>query len=312
MSKDPLFTVFTPTYNRAHTIDRVFNSLRVQTLRDFEWLVVDDGSTDGTAELIAAWQNVADFPIRYFRQANAGKHVAHNLAVREARGQFFAPIDSDDALSPNTLQRVHENWNEIPISERSGFCGIWGLCRDQHGAIVGDLYPTNPFDTHLPEVTYVRRIGGEKWAVVRTDVLRQFPFPEIERTHFIPEAMLWLEIAKSYKIRCVNEALRIYYVGDDKTGATLSDKAGLKDSAAGRLCYYVWLLNNNLEYFRYSPAPFLKAAVMLPIVAHLSGRALRDVLGSLKTLQGRALVCLALPFSALLQLFDGTPAKKTT
>jgi glycosyltransferase involved in cell wall biosynthesis len=300
MSNDPLFTVFTPTYNRAHTIDRVFDSLRVQTLRDFEWLVVDDGSTDGTAELIAAWQKIADFPIRYFSQARSGKHIAHNLAVRDARGQFFAPIDSDDALLPDTLESVSIAWNEIPVSERSGFCGIWGLCRDQHGAIVGDSYPTSPYDAYLPEVTYVRRIGGEKWAVVRTDVLRQFPFPEIGRTYFIPEAMLWLEIAKSYKIRCVNEALRIYYIDDGKTGATLSNKAALKDSAPGRLCYYVWLLNNNLEYFRYSPAPFLKAAVMLPIVAQLSGRALRDVLGSLKTLPAKALVCLALPFSALL------------
>jgi glycosyltransferase involved in cell wall biosynthesis len=311
MSDVPLFTVFTPTYNRAHTIDRVFDSLRMQTLRDFEWLVVDDGSTDGTEELIAEWKKVADFPIRYFSQARSGKHIAHNRAVREARGKFFAPIDSDDALLPDTLESVSIAWNDIPVSERSGFCGIWGLCRDQRGAIVGDSYPTSLYDAYLPEVTYVRRIGGEKWPVFRTDVLRRFPFPEIPHTRFVPEALVWLEIGRTYKTRFVNKILRIYYVDDDKTGATLSDKAGLKESAPGRLCYYVWLLNNNLEYFRYSPAPFLKAAVMLPIVARLSGRALRNVLGSLKTLPAKALVCLALPFSALLQLFDGITAKKT-
>src|SRR5215469_15182284 len=94
-SKVPLFTVFTATYNRAHTIHRVFNSLRAQTVRDFEWLVVDDGSTDNTAELIAAWSKLADFPIRYFKQENSGKHIARNLAVREARGSFFALLDSD-------------------------------------------------------------------------------------------------------------------------------------------------------------------------------------------------------------------------
>ncbi len=95
--RHPIFTVFTPTYNRAHTIHRAFDSLRAQTLRDFEWLVVDDGSTDNTSELIASWAKVADFPIRYFKQDHSGKHIAHNLAVREARGKFFLPLASDDA-----------------------------------------------------------------------------------------------------------------------------------------------------------------------------------------------------------------------
>jgi glycosyltransferase involved in cell wall biosynthesis len=300
----PLFTVFTPTYNRRHTLDRVFDSLRAQTLRDFEWLVVDDGSTDGTAELIGDWAKTAGFPIRFFPQPHSGKHIAHNLAVREARGQFFAPLDSDDALLPNTLEIVHRTWNEIPVSDRPGFCGIWGLCRDQHGANVGDRYPASPLDAHLPEVNYVLRIGGEKWPVLRTDVLRKFSFPEIPRTPFIPEAMLWLEMAKAYKIRCVNEVLRVYYVHDGRTGATLSDRAGLKDSAPGRLCYYVWLLNNNLQYFRHSPLPFLKAATMLSVVAWLSERSLRDVFGSLDKFPARALVCLAFPLSVLLYGFE--------
>jgi glycosyltransferase involved in cell wall biosynthesis len=300
----PLFTVFTPTYNRRHTLERVFDSLRAQTLRDFEWLVVDDGSTDGTPELIADWAKTAGFPIRFFRQLHSGKHIAHNLAVREARGQFFAPIDSDDALLPNTLDTVARTWNEIPVSDRPGFCGIWGLCRDQNGANVGDCYPTSPLDAHLPEVNYVLRIRGEKWPVLRTDVLRKFSFPEIPRTPFIPEAMLWLEMGKTYKIRCVNEVLRVYHVHDDRTGTTLSDRAGLKDSAPGRLCYYVWLLNNNLKYFRHSPLPFLKAAVMLPIVAWLSERPLRGVFASVDKFPARVLICIALPLSVLLYGFE--------
>src|SRR5260370_42664596 len=85
----PFFTVFTPTYNRAHTLHRVYDSLRAQTLRDFEWLVVDDGSTDDTPGLITQWTKATDFPIRYFKQGRSGKHFAHNLAVREARGKMF-------------------------------------------------------------------------------------------------------------------------------------------------------------------------------------------------------------------------------
>ncbi len=117
MSGAPLFTVFTPTYNRAHTLHRVFGSLCAQTLRDFEWLVVDDGSTDDTAALIAGWATAADFPIRYFRQDHSGKHIAHNLAVREARGQFFMSLNSDDACVPQALERIAYHWTTIPARD---------------------------------------------------------------------------------------------------------------------------------------------------------------------------------------------------
>jgi glycosyltransferase involved in cell wall biosynthesis len=91
----PMFTVFTPTYNRSHTLHRVYDSLHAQTYRNFEWLVIDDGSTDGTAEMIESWRRNADFPIRFFAQPHAGKHVAHNRALDEARGRFFIVLDSD-------------------------------------------------------------------------------------------------------------------------------------------------------------------------------------------------------------------------
>ena len=97
--------MFTATYNRAHTLHRVFDSLRAETVRGFEWLVVDDGSTDGTKALIAQWAAAADFPIRYFKQDRSGKHAAHNRAVAEACGQFFLPLDSDDAYPPRALER---------------------------------------------------------------------------------------------------------------------------------------------------------------------------------------------------------------
>ncbi len=100
MPDPPLFTIFTPTYNRAHTLHRVFDSLRAQTLRDFEWLLIDDGSIDGTEGLVAGWAQSADFPVRYLRQDHAGKHIARNRALGEARGHFFACLDSDDAFGP--------------------------------------------------------------------------------------------------------------------------------------------------------------------------------------------------------------------
>src|SRR5688572_23550113 len=104
------FTVFTPTHNRAHTLQRVYDSLRGQTFRDFEWLIVDDGSKDGTDRLAAAWARSADFEIRYRRQPNRGKHVAFNAGVRDARGELFLPLDSDDACVPRALERFIHHW----------------------------------------------------------------------------------------------------------------------------------------------------------------------------------------------------------
>ncbi len=133
---------------------------------------------------------------------------------------------------------------------------------------------------------------------MRTEVVRQYPFPEITGTHFVPEGLVWLDIAKTYKIRYVNEVLRIYYVDDHATGATLTKKKALSENAPGRLHYNIWLLNNDLEYFFYSPMPFLKAAVVLPIVAYASKQSLWTVLQSLNGLPAKALVLTALPIWA--------------
>ena len=155
MVDSALFTVFTPTYNRAHTLRRVYDSLCAQTLRDFEWIVIDDGSTDGTAELVANWVKAADFPVRFFRQEHSGKHIAHNLAMREARGKFFLPLDSDDACAPRALERMAYHWNTIPDSERALYSGVDGLCSDQNGEIIGDRFPSEPFDTTLDRKSVV-------------------------------------------------------------------------------------------------------------------------------------------------------------
>jgi glycosyltransferase involved in cell wall biosynthesis len=304
VSDAPLFTVFTPTYNRAHTLHRVYNGLCAQTLRDFEWLVVDDGSTDNTAKLIADWADAADFPIRYLKQEHSGKHIAHNLAVREARGQFFLPLDSDDACAPAALERMAYHWKTIPDSDEGLYSGIDGLCSDQHGDIVGDRFPSDPFDTTLRERRYVHRIRGEKWGSTLTEIVRQFPFPELPGAQFTPEGSVWLEIAKTYKIRCVNEVFRIYYVDDVPTGATLSKRRRFDDDAPGHLHYYLWLLNNDLGYFFHSPGPFVKAAVMLPIAAHFAGQTLGSALKSLHKVQAKILVLLGLPISYLLFAVD--------
>lgn len=295
------FAIFTPTYNRAHTLARVFDSLRAQTFRDFEWLVVDDGSTDNTQELVASWSTNADFPVRYLRQEKSGKHVAHNLAVREARAEFFIVLDSDDALETRALERLHDIWQEIPAARRAGFCAMGGLSRNQHGKIVGDFFPATPFDVSFRERFFEFRIRGEKGIAWQLDVLRRYPFPEIAGTNFVPEGVIWLQTANKHKIRFVNEVFRIYYTEDKSTGTTLSSRSNIAAGARGRLYYYAWLLNNEMEHFFRAPMPFIKAAAMLPVVARYAGQSLQDVWRELKGWRPRFLVLATYPLSLILR-----------
>ncbi len=157
-----VFTVFTATFNRARVLHRVYDSLRTQTFRDFEWLVVDDGSTDGTGALVEAWRAEANFPIRYRYQENRGKHVACNRAVAEARGRFFLTLDSDDACVPQALARLNRYWEEIPEREQPGFSAVTVLCMDEAGRIVGDRFPRRITDSDPLEVPFRLKVRGEK------------------------------------------------------------------------------------------------------------------------------------------------------
>jgi glycosyltransferase involved in cell wall biosynthesis len=300
----PFFTVFTPTYNRAHTLHRVFDSLSAQTFRDFEWLVVDDGSTDNTPQLIDHWAKVSAFPIRYFWQENSGRHIADNVAIRESRGKILAGVDSDDALLPNALERISRHWQEIPESERDQFAAIVGHCCDQKGRLIGRKFPTSPFDTNYREFVFIHgRFGGQKWDASRSDISRLYLSPEIEGTNYVPEAVTGLQAARTYKIRCVNEVFRMYYIDDTATGVTLTSRRNVARSAAGRTYYYLWLLNHEMEYFRRAPTPFLKAAAMLPVVACYNGRPLGEVLRQLENWRAKLLLLAVLPMSLLLGIY---------
>lgn len=267
MNSTKTFTVFTPTFNRANTLYRVFDSLSKQTFTDFEWLVVDDGSTDNTKALIQEWQTKATFPIRYYYQANQGKHIAFNKGVREAQGRFFVPLDSDDGCKPESLERFFALWNGIPNADKDSFSGICVLCEDQNGHIVGDRFPKPSFDTDSCEIYYKYRVKGEKWGFHRTEILKQFPFPEVHDVKFIPECIVWHAIAKKYKIRCANEALRIYFIEtetetetDTGTANSLTNSETSPSTKKARSVYYQWVLNHDISWFFYAPHIFMKYA----------------------------------------------------
>ncbi|MDR5638518.1 glycosyltransferase family 2 protein [Thermosynechococcus sp. PP42] len=239
----PSITLFTPTYNRAHTLPRLYQSICRQTLRNFEWLIVDDGSTDGTQALVEQWQSADnDFPIRYIWQPNQHKKVAFNRGVREARGKWFVPIDSDDELLPDALEQFMRMWQSIPEAEVDRYCAVVGLCVDAHGAVVGDRFPSEPLDATAIEQWFDHRIRGEKLGCLRTDVLRSYLFPE-DIPNYVPESVVWFPMAQRYTQRCFNVPVRIYHRDVESVTQPVNALRAKYQNAEGAVLSYAEVLN---------------------------------------------------------------------
>ncbi|WP_019589091.1 MULTISPECIES: glycosyltransferase family 2 protein [unclassified Thioalkalivibrio] len=209
MRNSPAFTVFIPAYNRAHTLRRALDSVREQTLQDYEILVVDDGSEDDTETVVNEWAEDSGIPVRYYRQPNGGKHRAHNRAVGLANGELLMVLDSDDILLPECLARVHEAWCAIPPDEREGFVGVEGLCRDGEGRLHGSAYPSDVVDGYYLEMIGRYGVTGEKRNALRVDVLGDFPYPEILGEYHVRPSYLWKQLsAAGWRVRFINEVLQ--------------------------------------------------------------------------------------------------------
>lgn len=251
------FTILTPTYNRVATLHRVHESLKRQTCRDFEWLIVDDGSTDRTHDAVLAWQAKPDFPIRYVWQKNQHKKTAFNRGVREAQGEFVITLDSDDEIPPDSLQILKDAWENIPSDQRDKYVGVTGLCARPDGEIVGDRFPQDVFDASAVDLYFRYRIKGEKFGSLRTEVLRRFPFPE-EVAGFVPESLIWWAMARAgYQNRCINQVVRTYHASEDGLSRA---PVSIRNNAQG-LYLLAWdTLEHHMDWFRYRPKDFLMAA----------------------------------------------------
>lgn len=220
-TSSPTITVLTPTFNRAHTLPRLYESLVAQSFRDFEWLIVDDGSDDETESLVRGWMAAGDVEIEYRRQpTNRGMHVAVNQGVQAARGTFVSLVGSDDWWVDNALERLVHHWNAIPEAERPRFSGVIGLCMYEDGRLVGDRYPSDPLDCDPVELHYLYRVSGDKQGMLRRDVWRDFPFPFEDLRGYIQDALVWNRMALKYVERHVNE---VYLVKHYSAGG-LSDR----------------------------------------------------------------------------------------
>ncbi len=255
------FTIFTPTYNRAHTLHRVYESLQKQTFRDFEWLILDDGSSDGTSELVKSWQNETDFLIRYSWQENQGINITINRGVLDATGQLFLIIGSDDSFVPETLERFLYYWNAIPIDRRNNFVGVTACCKDQNGNLIGGGLPEEIIDSDSIEIRFKYKIKGEMWGFLRTEILKQFPFPVIPGTKYVPEGLIWNVIAEKFKTRFINVPLRVYWSDEKNNSDQLTKTRTPGLYAKGLVFWHQSRLNNEINWFFHDPREFFRSAV---------------------------------------------------
>jgi len=295
-------TIFTPAYQREATMERLYNSLlKLTTVNrggktiDFEWLIVNDGSTDRTEEMVKKWCEENKLPIRYYYQENQGKHVATNFAVSHCDSEVFLSADSDDTLLPDALVIFYDEWQKIPNKDE--YKGINGRTVDPTtGKVNGGKLPKSPFDTNSIDLRLKHHIKGEMCGFNRTDLMKQYPFPTPDpRMRFCPENIVWFEMSKKYKERLVDKPVRVYY---HDTANAITGKSNSRSIAN----YYLWqyMVNNTLKYLIYSPKDVLKPCVGISMDGFKTGRSISTILNDVKPLFGKMLVLVFMPLGYVL------------
>lgn len=239
-----MITVFTPTYNRAHTLPRLYESLQKQTCTDFEWLVIDDGSKDDTEQLFDHWcQEKNPFTIRYNKVKNGGKDRAINAAMKLARGEYFFIVDSDDLLRPTAIKTLYDSFASLP-KEDDSFIGVSVVKGDLDG---NPLHRKPQID---PAIGYIdcNNLDRPKYGLQAdmaeaffTEKLRKYKFPVWPGEKFTPEAVVWDQMAlDGYRLRWFDKVEYLCEYQSD--GLTNSSWRLLRDNPMG----YATLFNHQL------------------------------------------------------------------
>lgn len=245
------FTIFTPTFNRKKFLPLIYQSLLDQQRTDFEWLIVDDGSTDGTDEVVQELMSRGEMVIRYFVKENGGKHTAINVGVAMANYELFIIIDSDDVFAKGALEAIAKQW--VQVKDNNLICGIVGLSSFTDGKIVGTRFLEENWDVYFSDIYYKYNLTGDKSVAFKTSVLKQFPFPEKQDIRFVFEAVVWHEMAKTYKVRCINTVTQIV----EYQTQGLSDSSYKKWYLQAMAYSYYHLIKNNTHSILKYPKVFI-------------------------------------------------------
>ena len=229
-----MITVLTPTYNRASLLINLYQSLIKQDFGDFEWVIVDDGSVDATTDIVDQFIQKRQIVITYIKQANGGKHRALNRGVKEAKGELVLIVDSDDTLPKDSLLNINQHY--VDIKDNSSIGGVCGLMAHHDGTIIGERKISSSMNLSSIEMRYKYGFVGDVCEVFKTEILREFPFPEIENEKFCPESLVWNRIATKYKLHYFNEVIYYRdYLDDGLTSKIV--RIRMNSPIASMMCY---------------------------------------------------------------------------
>lgn len=251
-----MLSIITPSYNRSYTLERAFISLKNQTYKDFEWIIVDDGSVDDTEVICKSFVS-NDFPIRYYKKENGGKHTAVNMGVKVAKGDYILILDSDDSLPSQSVEIIHSYC--LQVDQDCSFGGVAGYMAHHNGDVIGHGCERRVIDSNAIDIRYLHHLKGDMCEVFRASILREFTFPEVEGERFCPESLLWNRIALHYKLRYFPEV--VYY--RDYLDGGLTDniiKIRMKSPLLTCMCYaeqsrlripFVQRMKSAINYWRF-------------------------------------------------------------
>lgn len=242
--KNIKFTIFTPTYNRSNTLERLYISLKNQTFKNFEWLIVDDGSTDNTKEIVQYFINEKKIKIRYVYKENSGKQKTYNRGIDEATGELFICIDSDDWYEANALRIINRTWNNL--KEKGKFCGVTYLSKYENGEIIGTKFPRNKMISNHFEIYNRHNVRGDKGITLVTQILKKNKFPEIDGEKFITEATLYNRLSVKYQTIYLNEVLEVKEYQEN--GLSSKYFQLLIDNPKGSIIYYSEFWNHEMTF----------------------------------------------------------------
>ncbi|OYX85620.1 MAG: glycosyltransferase [Flavobacteriales bacterium 32-34-25] len=278
-------TVFTPAYNRAHLLPRLYESLCRQTSDDFEWLVIDDGSSDNTKELVTQWIQEHKIAIRYIYQENEGMHGAHNTAYKKIYTELNTCIDSDDYMPDHAVELILKKWNSM---DQEKYAGIIGLDALESGQIIGTQFQTAY--TTLEDF-YLEGGKGDKKLVYRTDVINRYPeYPVFEGEKYVGLGTKYLFIDKDYQLATLNEVLVIVEYQENGSSNTMF---------AQYLKYPKGFIYNRITTMQYSKSIKRK---FIEAIHYISSCIILKKRNFLKDTPEKALTVLAIPFGVMLYL----------
>ncbi|MGL5917888.1 MAG: glycosyltransferase family A protein [Cetobacterium sp.] len=247
-----MITIFTPTYNRADTLERLYKSLINQTVKNFEWIIIDDGSFDKTEEVIEKFIKEKKIKIVYKKVTNGGKMRAINKGVLLASSNLFFIVDSDDYLNEKAVEIILEEYITLPEEYAGLVFKKIKISELKENIIKASDFGDYQIDSNPIDVFYNKKILGDKAEIVKTSIIKEFPFPEIDNEKFIPEGYVWNQIGENYTFRYINQGIYYYEYLDD--GYTKRFKEIIKQNPKGLKLYYKYMLrkkiplNNKLKF----------------------------------------------------------------